>query len=172
MWKPAIKCIYLCVTCFHLLVQLSQNIDHIINRLFVLQEEYQGLRLLSYPGTHVFLMSFSIVMPESMKNLELKWIPEVRHQVPNAAYILVGTQVDLRDDEKIGQKLQKRRQKPVTAEEGQKLAKRLNCECYVECSALTRQGLKDVFDEALIAVLDPKVKKKTATGGRFKCAIL
>lgn len=136
------------------------------------QEEYQGLRLLSYPGTHVFLMCFSIVMPESMKNLELKWIPEVRHQMPNAAYILVGTQVDLRDDEKIGQKLQKRRQKPVTAEEGQKLAKRLNCECYVECSALTRQGLKDVFDEALIAVLDPKVKKKTATGGRFKCAIL
>lgn len=163
---------YLCVTCFYLLIQLSHDVDHIINRLFVLQEEYQGLRLLSYPGTHVFLMCFSIVMPESMKNLELKWIPEVRHQVPNAAYILVGTQVDLRDDEKIGQKLQKRRQKPVTAEEGQKLAKRLNCECYVECSALTRQGLKDVFDEALIAVLDPKVKKKTATGGRFKCAIL
>jgi GTPase SAR1 family protein len=58
-------------------------------------------------------------------------------------------------------KLQKRRQRPVTIEEGQKLAKRVNADCYVECSALTRQGLKDVFDEALIAVLDPKVKRKS-----------
>ena len=90
-----------------------------------MQEEYQGLRLLSYPGTHVFLMCFSVVMPESMKNLDLKWYPEVYHQMPKASYILVGTQVDLKEDEKTLQKLQKRRQKPVTVEEGQKLAKKL-----------------------------------------------
>ena len=111
-------------------------------------------------------------MPESMKNLDLKWYPEVYHQMPKASYILVGTQVDLKEDEKTLQKLQKRRQKPVTVEEGQKLAKKLNCDSYVECSALTRQGLKDVFDEALIAVLDPKVKRKSSSGRRFKCTIL
>lgn len=135
------------------------------------QEEYQGLRLLSYPGTHVFLMAFSIVMPESMKNLEQKWIPEVHHQSPSSAYLVVGTQCDLRDDEKIKQKLQKRRQRPVTIEEGQKLAKRVNADCYVECSSLTRQGLKDVFDEALIAVLDPKVKRKSERK-KLRCVIL
>ncbi|KAK3093374.1 hypothetical protein FSP39_014730 [Pinctada imbricata] len=124
------------------------------------QEEYEGLRLLSYPGTHVFLMCFSVVMPESMKNIELKWYPEVHHQMPKAAYLLVGTQVDLKEDEKTLQKLQKRRQRPVTEEEGQKMAKKLNCDSYVECSALTRQGLKDVFDEALIAVLRSKSETK------------
>jgi cell division control protein 42 len=116
-------------------------------------------------------MAFSIVMPESMKNLEQKWIPEVHHQSPSSAYLVVGTQCDLRDDEKIKQKLQKRRQRPVTIEEGQKLAKRVNADCYVECSALTRQGLKDVFDEALIAVLDPKVKRKSERK-KLRCVLL
>ncbi|KAJ8308673.1 hypothetical protein KUTeg_014182 [Tegillarca granosa] len=135
------------------------------------QEEYEGLRLLSYPGTHVFLLCFSVVMPESMKNLELKWIPEVRHQVPTAAFLIVGTQIDLREDEQVKQKLQKRRQRPVTLEEGTKLAKKVNADNYVECSSLTRQGLKDVFDEALIAVLNPTVKRKE-TRKRFRCVIL
>ncbi|KAL5008339.1 hypothetical protein ScPMuIL_013051 [Solemya velum] len=134
------------------------------------QEEYEGLRLLSYPGTHVFLFAFSVTMPESMANLELKWIPEVRHQVPEAAFLIVGTQIDLRDNEVTRQKLQKRRQKPVTLEEGVKLAKKVQADGYVECSALTEQGLKSVFDEALIAVLDPRVKRRSKK--KTKCSIL
>jgi len=89
------------------------------------QEEYQGLRLLSYPGTHVFLMTFSVVMPESMKNLELKWIPEVRHQVPNASYILVGTQVDLRDDEKNRSKATKTAAKTCDRRGGTKTSEKI-----------------------------------------------
>jgi len=42
---------------------------------------------------------------------------------------------------------------------------------YMECSALTQQGLKAVFDEAIRAVLaPPKVKGKK--GGRGKGCIL
>ena len=137
----------------------------------ILQEEYEGLRLLSYPGTHVFLLSYSVVMPDTMKNLEIKWLPEVRNNSPTSAFLIVGTQIDLRDDEKVRQKLQKRKQKPVTPEEGAKLAKKVNADCYVECSSLTQQGLKDVFDEAMLAVLSPKIKRR-APRGRRRCVIL
>ncbi|KAH3846298.1 cell division control protein 42 homolog [Dreissena polymorpha] len=137
------------------------------------QEEYEGLRSLSYPGTHVFLLAYSVVMPDTMQNLEYKWIPEIRTNSPASAFLIVGTQTDLRDNEKIRQKLQKRKQKPVTPEEGARLAKRVNADCYVECSAFTQQGLKDVFDEAMLAVLEPKIKRRRRVkNGRTRCTIL
>ncbi|XP_052767369.1 cell division control protein 42 homolog isoform X2 [Mya arenaria] len=135
------------------------------------QEEYENLRILSYPETQIFLMAYSVVMPDTMRNLETKWLPEVKTKYPTAAFIVVGTQIDLREDEKIRQKLQKRKQKPVTPEEGARLAKRVNADCYVECSALTQQGLKDVFDKAILAVIEPKIKR-TAPRKTHKCAIL
>lgn len=111
-------------------------------------------------------------MPDTMKNLEIKWLPEVRTNSPTSAFIIVGTQIDLREDEKVRQKLQKRRQKPITAEDGIKFAKRANADCYVECSSLTQQGLKDVFDEAMLAVLEPKIKRRDPRRKRRKCVIL
>lgn len=139
---------------------------------FSFQEEYEGLRILSYSGTHVFILAYSVVMPESIKNLELKWLPEVRQNCPTAAYLIVGTQTDLRDDEKTRQKLQKRRLKPITLEEGARFAKRMNADCHVECSSLTKQGLKDVFDEAMLAALEPKIKRRDTRRKRRRCVIL
>ncbi|KAK3796169.1 hypothetical protein RRG08_018166 [Elysia crispata] len=136
------------------------------------QEEYTGLRMLSYPETSVFLVCFSVVMPESMKNAEIKWIPEIHHSVPKAPFIIVGTQVDLREDEGVRLKLAKRKMHPLSAEEGERLAKRLGADCYVECSSLTRQGLKNVFDEALLAVLEPKHMKPESRKRGYRCIIL
>ncbi|KAL8580781.1 Rho GTPase [Nucella lapillus] len=136
------------------------------------QEEYTSLRMLSYPETSVFLTTFSVVMPESLKNLEHKWLPEIRHSMPVAPFLLVGTQVDLREDEQVRLKLAKRRLRPSTMEDGERFAKRLGAYSYVECSALTKQGLKDVFDEALLAVLDPRPSKPQKTKCRRRCVIL
>ncbi|XP_005096735.1 cell division control protein 42 homolog [Aplysia californica] len=136
------------------------------------QEEYTSLRMLSYPETSIFLVCYSVVMPESMKNAETKWIPEIRHNVPKAPFIVVGTQVDLRDDEPTKLKLQKRKLRPIPAEEGDRMAKRLGGDCYVECSSLTKQGLKDVFDEAILAVLEPKYTKPERGKSRLRCVIL
>ena len=125
----------------------------------------------SYPETSVFLVAFSVVMPESMKNLEHKWVPEIRHSMPKAPFLLVGTQMDLRDDEQVRLKLAKRRLRPSLPEEGERLARRIGAYGYVECSALTKQGLKDVFDEALLAVLDPK-DCRPERKRRRRCVIL
>ena len=50
----------------------------------------------------------------------------------------MGTQIDLRDDAATIEKLAKNKQKPITFEQGEKLAKELKAVKYVECSALTQ----------------------------------
>jgi cell division control protein 42 len=53
----------------------------------------------------------------------------------------VGTQIDLRDESGTLEKLAKNKQKPITLEQGEKLAKELRAVKYVECSALTQVSL-------------------------------
>ncbi|EDW02173.1 GH21848 [Drosophila grimshawi] len=62
------------------------------------QEDYDRLRLLSYPDTDVIVMCFSIDQPYSLDNIQDKWIPEVKHFCPNVPIILVGNKSDLRND--------------------------------------------------------------------------
>lgn len=62
----------------------------------------------------------------------------MRHYCPSAAVVLVGTQIDRRDDSRTLAALAKNRQRPISHENGEKLAKKLKAACYVECSALTQ----------------------------------
>lgn len=61
--------------------------------------------------------------------------------------MIVGTQVDLREDSQVMQKLSRQKMQPVRKEDGERMAKDLGAVKYVECSALTQYKLKDVFDE-------------------------
>lgn len=131
------------------------------------QEDYDRLRPLSYPSTDVFLVCFSVIAPPSFENVKEKWFPEVHHHCPGVPCLVVGTQIDLRDDKVIIEKLRRQRLRPITAEQGERLARELKAVKYVECSALTQRGLKNVFDEAIVAALEPPVIKKSK-----KCTIL
>ncbi|UYV70250.1 CDC42, partial [Cordylochernes scorpioides] len=119
------------------------------------QEDYDRLRPLSYPQTDVFLVCFSVVSLSSFENVKEKWVPEITHHCQKTPFLLVGTQIDLRDDAATIEKLAKNKQKPISCEQGDKLAKELKAVKYVECSALTQKGLKNVFDEAILAALEP-----------------
>lgn len=132
------------------------------------QEDYDRLRPLSYPQTDVFLVCFSIVNPHSYGNVRQKWHPEVRHHCPNTPIVLVGTKLDLREDKNTLDKLKTSKQSPVTPAQGYSLEKEINAVKYVECSALTQKGLKQVFDEAIKAVLEPKSKKPK----KERCSLL
>ncbi|CBX97435.1 hypothetical protein LEMA_P105660.1 [Plenodomus lingam JN3] len=124
------------------------------------QEDYDRLRPLSYPQTDVFLVCFSVTSPASFENVREKWFPEVHHHCPGVPCLIVGTQVDLREDSAVKDKLSKQRMAPVKREDGERMARELGAVKYVECSALTQYKLKDVFDEAIVAALEPPATKK------------
>jgi cell division control protein 42 len=74
----------------------------------------------------------------------LQWVPEITHHCQKTPFLLVGTQIDLRDDAATIEKLAKNKQKPITFEQGEKLAKELKAVKYVECSALTQVWISNV----------------------------
>jgi len=124
------------------------------------QEDYDRLRPLSYPDTDVILMCFSIDSPDSLENIPEKWTPEVRHFCPNVPIILVGNKKDLRNDENTKRELQKMNQAPLKADEGKRMADNINAVAYLECSAKTKEGVREVFEQATRAALVVRRKKR------------
>lgn len=105
----------------------------------------------------MFLVCFSVTSPASFENVREKWFPEVHHHCPGVPCLIVGTQVDLRDDPSVRDKLAKQKMSPVRREDGERMAKELGAVKYVECSALTQFKLKDVFDEVCGLVSDTRM---------------
>ena len=124
------------------------------------QEDYDRLRPLSYPDTDVILICFSVDNPDSFENISEKWLPEIVHFCPTVPIVLVGNKKDLRNDPDVHNELAKRRLKPVTQEEGHIMASRIKAFTYLECSAKTREGVRQIFDTAARASLQ-KSKETT-----------
>ena len=138
------------------------------------QEDYDRLRPLSYPQTDVFLMAFSIVSPASFENVKSKWNPEISQHCPNAPKLLVGTKVDLREDQDTLERLASKKQAPVSLTQGELMKSEVGARKYLECSALTQKGLKAVFDEAIRIVLNPVVAgsgKKEKKESSTRCSL-
>jgi len=142
------------------------------------QEEYDKLRHLSYPETDVFVVCFSVVDPDSFANVSTRWVKELRDHCPDTPVLLVGTKLDLRGDSNMLHDLRTQGKKEITTQEGNDLAKQIKAIKYVECSALTQQGVKQVFDEALRTVIKKRGGRApgdgggSAGGGDTKCCIL
>lgn len=126
------------------------------------QEDYDRLRPLSYPDTNVLLICFSVDSPDSLENVPEKWVPEVRHFCPNVPFVLVGCKRDLRQDAHTISELKKMGQKPVSYEEGQMVAMKIQAHSYIECSAKSKDNVREVFETATRAGLAQKGKRKGA----------
>ncbi|KAH6938605.1 hypothetical protein HPB50_011012 [Hyalomma asiaticum] len=115
------------------------------------QEDYEKLRPLSYPGSDVFLLCFSISSEASYNNIYTKWQPEAQAPLSHDS-IRLTTKADLRQEESA--------EDLVSRAAGKKLASKIKAYSYIECSAKTGERVKEVFEEAARAVLQPKSSKK------------
>lgn len=131
------------------------------------QGDYDRLRPLSYPQTDVFIACFSVTNPNSFKNVYTKWYPELHHHAPHVPIILVGTKVDERDTGILLKK--KTKAKLISHSQGMDLRRQINAAKYIECSSVTRKGLKQVFDEAVLVAVNPTKSRKKS---KRKCTII
>jgi len=141
-------------------------------------EEYNTLRPLSYPGTDVFIICFSIFSPSSFENVFKKWFAEIRqHLDTKPPIVLVGTKLDLRSKPAALESLRANKEEPITPEMGELMRREIGAYKYLECSALTQEGLAVVFEEAIRVVLFPPAPdlqpKPLAEGGKSdkKCIV-
>eukprot|EP01084_Bolivina_argentea_P295513 508789_1 len=153
-------------------------------------KDYDKLRPLKYPDTDVVLICFDVVNRESFTNSQLVWHKEITHYLPTTSYILIGNKMDLLDIEEFEMPFVEKEtinlliaglmyinniiptdiinlcfkyyyNAPILEKEGNEMAKTIGAEMYIQNSALTQEGLKNVFDEAIRAVLKGKPQKKS-----------
>jgi Ras homolog gene family, member A len=139
------------------------------------QEDYDSLRPLQYPHCDVALLVFAIDSPDSLCNIQEKWVSEIFHFLPDIPKILVGTKSDLRSNIRTIDELAKTSQTPVTRQQGEAVARNIgkvfNTHLkYMECSSYTGDGIQELFEEATRAGIEhtSRKKKKKRSSSHFR----
>jgi len=135
------------------------------------QEEYDRLRPRCYAFTDIVLVCFSANSSSSFENVRIRWVPEIQHHAPHAPILLVGTKSDLRKDDKTLKQLSSRNEAMVKVDAAQRVAKEIGAVTYLECSALTQEGLHQLFDEAIRAAIT-KINQPRQCGCPHHCLLL
>jgi len=108
------------------------------------QEEFDQLRPLSYPGSDVVFICFSLVDEDSLMNTRDKWLPEVQDNLSDVAIFLVGLKADLRDEMP---------DQAVSTQRGEALVGDLGATQYWEVSAKAHTNVDELFNAAVDVVL-------------------
>ncbi|VDK88136.1 unnamed protein product [Litomosoides sigmodontis] len=117
------------------------------------EDDYNNLRPLSYPDADVFIVCYSVERPESLKSVQEKWIPEIRRFCPDVPILVVGNKKDIRNEDE-----QERRKESNEESEHRHLvnfddaiacANEFSAHRVIECSAKTKEGIRQVFDAAI-----------------------
>ena len=103
------------------------------------QDRYKNMTSTFYRGACAITLWFSVEREsDSYQSITKHFFPRMQEVAPGVPVILVGNKIDLRGE---GYQC-------YTTEEGWKLAKQINAVTYLECSALTGEGVANVFEAA------------------------
>lgn len=144
--------------------QMQRGEDSILLHLWDTagQEDYDRLRPLSYPGSDIVLLCFSLVNKASYEAVRDKWAPEVHHYVPDIPHVLVGLKADLRDagekDPNTG------KHQPISTEQGEAMKAEIGAVHYAEVSAKTKDGVTPLFEHIVDIVLKVRAEADGGAG--------
>ena len=145
------------------------------------QEEFDRLRSLSYDDTHAIMLCFSVDSPDSLENVESKWVGEIAENCPGVKLVLVALKCDLREQEKDDREDGREPKKPtIDYKQGLAVAEKVKALRYlgkswhtwssalleiaeehklthcIECSAMKNRGVNEAFTEAARVALTVK----------------
>jgi len=105
------------------------------------QEKFRSLTSSYYRGTQGIILVYDVSRRESFNDLQI-WLNEVEMYStnPNVVKLLVGNKIDKENRE-------------VSREEGLAYAK-AKAMLYIECSAKTRLGIQQAFEELVLKIMD------------------
>eukprot|EP00753_Platysulcus_tardus_P015134 PLAT4827.1.p1 GENE.PLAT4827.1~~PLAT4827.1.p1 ORF type:complete len:216 (+),score=90.85 PLAT4827.1:45-650(+) len=134
------------------------------------EDDYDRLRQYAYDKTDLGLVLFSVASPASFERVTTKWVPELRRCCKDVPFLLVGTKVELREDEELLLTLRSRRLRPVSEADGKAAAERLGAIGYAECSALLGDGVDLLFqaivDGAVAGIEEKRRRLRENSDGR------
>lgn len=147
------------------------------------QEEFDRLRALSYADTHCIMLCFSIDSPDSLENVQLKWVGEIADQCEGVKLVLVALKCDLRNQEEehaeddsfnpYSHSLPYNNKRLISYDEGLSVAKKVGALRYLECSAKKNRGVNEAFSEAARCALNARPMGANDAGQKKKgCTIV
>lgn len=120
------------------------------------------------------MLCFSVDSPDSLENVQSKWVGEIADHCEGVKLVLVALKCDLRNDEDADETIhsnnnfnpyaqssnvyQQQPKKLITYEEGLAVAKKVGALRYLECSAKKNRGVNEAFSEAARCALTAKPK--------------
>uniref|UniRef100_A0A3B4WKY5 Rho-related GTP-binding protein RhoH n=1 Tax=Seriola lalandi dorsalis TaxID=1841481 RepID=A0A3B4WKY5_SERLL len=105
-------------------------------------DNFKQIRPRSYQQADIVLLCYSVANPNSLANVQHKWIAEVRENLPRVPVLVVATQTDQRE-------MGSHRVNCISAAEGRRVAHDIRAKGYLECSSLSNRGVQQVFEYAV-----------------------
>ena len=105
------------------------------------QEEFDRLRSLSYDDTHAIMLCFSVDSPDSLENVESKWVGEIAENCPGVKLVLVALKCDLREQHRDEDDESHEPKKPmIDYKQGLAVAEKIKALRYLGKAAIIRNG--------------------------------
>lgn len=155
-------------------VNINQHIYNIIITDIAGQHDYTNFREPAYSNADVFILTYSSISKDSFDNVKNYWIPEILDFEAKSAQlestssknktnnknpiILVGTKVDLREN--------CQESTFIDFKTGEKLKNEIGAKCFIECSSLTQENVKAIFDSSVLAYFqnNPELAGRSGLG--------
>ena len=145
------------------------------------RDDYARLRQCAYHKMDAVIFCYSADNVASLERITETWLPELQRHAPKVPYILVGTKKDVKENYIHQLELIRREgecnrredllQSVVTTARGAELARSIGAKNFVECSAMYRDGTREVFETAAKVALQNRRKRKSRPRNDL-CAIL
>mmetsp|Transcript_7745 Transcript_7745/g.9588 ORF Transcript_7745/g.9588 Transcript_7745/m.9588 type:complete len:207 (-) Transcript_7745:8-628(-) len=128
--------------CIHSLHDDQRVIVDIVE--FANTNDIDRVRYHSDEQANVAIICFALNSPESASLVTTQFYPEINYRYPKIPVVLAGTKLDVREKDSAPGSC-------LLFQDGLELARSIGAVSYVECSAKSYKGVKQVFSQAFLA---------------------